>query len=80
MPTASRCSNGTLGRGAKPLPLCFSGWSFLSRSQSSNGNGIHPYLVGPIQNFSATYVFVDSHKEAQDGFYQRGALYHLRFN
>lgn len=68
MPTASCYSNGTLGRGAKPLPSCFSGWFVLHGFQSSNENGIPPYLVGSIQKFSANHLFVDSHKNPQAGF------------
>lgn len=79
MPTAPCCTFSALLPGAEPFPRYPSGWSFLYRSQSSNGNGIPSYLVGPIQHFSANYVFAGSHIESEAGFYQRDAPYLLSF-
>ena len=79
MPTVSCCSDSALLPGVEPFPPCPSEWFFLYRSQSSNGNGIPSYLVGPIQHFSANYLFAGSHIESKAGFYQRDAPYLLSF-
>lgn len=77
MPAVSCCFYGALLPGAEPFPRCPRRWSFFYRSQSSHGNGIPSYLVGPIQHSSAHYVVADFYSEIQAGFYQRDALHSL---